>query len=406
MRLPCDDLRRLAQILEPAVGARADPHHVELDVGHLRVRLQAHVVERAHHGGAAILLGDLGRIGRHAVDGRHHLGAGAPGDGRRQISGVEPDVRVEVRAIVRPERLPVFHRLIPLRARRRLRPALEIRERLLVRRHETGPRAALDRHVADRHAAFHRHGADRLAVVLDDVAGAARRADLADDGENDVLRTDALARAAVDRDAHVLGLALQQRLRRQHVLDLRRADAVRQRAERAVRRRVAVAAHDRGARQREALLGPDHVHDALPPVELVIVLDAEILDVLRQRLDLQPRFRLLDAVAAIRSRDVVIDDGERLLRRPHLAPRHPQPLESLWTGHLVHQMPVDVEHAGAIGLRLDDVVGEDLVVKGRLGHGRSPSFASWRRAGLDQAARQGFLAQRLRGERAAAQDPR
>ena len=68
---------------------------------------------------------------------------------------------------------------------------------------------------------------------------------------------------AVDRDAHPLRPGLRQRLRGEHVLDLARADAERQRAERAVGRGVAVAAHDGHARQRAALLGPDHVDDAL-----------------------------------------------------------------------------------------------------------------------------------------------
>ena len=49
----------------------------------------------------------------------------------------------------------------------------------------------------------------------------------------------------------------------------RRADAVRERAEGAVRRGVAVAADDGHAGQREALLGADDVDDALPAVELV-----------------------------------------------------------------------------------------------------------------------------------------
>jgi hypothetical protein len=47
------------------------------------------------------------------------------------------------------------------------------------------------------------------------------------------------------------------------MLDLAGADAERQRAECAVRRGMAVAAHHRGAGQREALLGPDDVDDAL-----------------------------------------------------------------------------------------------------------------------------------------------
>ena len=71
---------------------------------------------------------------------------------------------------------------------------------------------------------------------------------------------------AVDGDRQRLGRLLRQRLRGEHVLDLARADAERQRAERAVGRRVAVAAHDRHAGQRQALLRPDHVDDALARV--------------------------------------------------------------------------------------------------------------------------------------------
>ena len=84
----------------------------------------------------------------------------------------------------------------------------------------------------------------------------------------------------VDRHPHVLRLLLDQRLGREHVLDLGGADAVRERAEGAVRRGVAVAADDRRAGQREALLGADDVDDALAEVELVVILDAELVGVL------------------------------------------------------------------------------------------------------------------------------
>ncbi len=175
------------------------------------------------------------------------------------------------------QRLPVVHRHVPGLALRRLRLALDVVEGLFVRRDQAGAGAAFDRHVADRHAAFHRQRADRLAGKFDDMAGAAGRADLADDGEDDVLGGDAVRQLAIDLDQHVLGLFLDQRLGRQHVLDLGRADAVGQRAERAMGRGVAVAADDRHARQREALLRSDDVDDALALVVLGIIFDAEIV---------------------------------------------------------------------------------------------------------------------------------
>src|SRR3546814_7655570 len=55
------------------------------------------------------------------------------------------------------------------------------------------------------------------------MAGAARRADPADDREDHVLGTDAVAVAALDADFHRLRLAQQQRLGREHIPSLPRS---------------------------------------------------------------------------------------------------------------------------------------------------------------------------------------
>ncbi len=107
-------------------------------------------------------------------------------------------------------------------------------------------------------------------------------------------------------------------------------------------------------------------------IELMEIFDAEVLGVLGQRLDLHAAFDVGDAVRAVGGRHVVIDDGERLLRRAHLAARHAQSLERLRARHLVDQMPVDVEQTRAVGLPVDHVVVEDLVIEGGgsgVGHG-------------------------------------
>ena len=70
------------------------------------------------------------------------------------------------------------------------------------------------------------------------------------------------------------------------MLHLGRADPEGHRAERAVRRGVAVAADDRHTRLRQAQLRPDHVHDALFGVAHRVELDAELGTVAAQRLDL------------------------------------------------------------------------------------------------------------------------
>ena len=62
-------------------GRRRGGRHV----GDLRARRQAHVLQRAALGGAAVFVGDLVRI-RHRSGHRDHvLRAGAPGDDRRQV---------------------------------------------------------------------------------------------------------------------------------------------------------------------------------------------------------------------------------------------------------------------------------------------------------------------------------
>ncbi len=147
------------------------------------------------------------------------------------------------------------------------------------------------------------------------------------------------------------------------MLDLGGADAVRQRAERAVGRGVAVAAHDRGAGQGKALLGADDVDDALPLVERVVILDAEISSVLRHDADLLGGLGVRIGLGAVGGGDVVIDHGERLLRGAHLAARHAQAFERLRARHLVDEMAVDIKQAGAVGLLVDQVVVPDLVVQ-------------------------------------------
>ena len=73
-------------------------------------------------------------------------------------------------------------------------------------------------------------------------------ADLADDGEDQVLGGHARRERALDVDGERLRLPLQQALRGEHVTDLGGADAEGERAEGAVGAGMAVAADDRSCR--------------------------------------------------------------------------------------------------------------------------------------------------------------
>ena len=54
------------------------------------------------------------------------------------------------------------------------------------------------------HAPFHRDRTDGFACIFQRIAGAAGSADLADDGENDVLRSHAWRKFSIHGRAHVL----------------------------------------------------------------------------------------------------------------------------------------------------------------------------------------------------------
>ena len=132
-----------------------------------------------------------------------------------------------------------------------------------VRRDQRGTRAGLDGHVAQGHAGFGRQAFDGAAAEFHGMAARALRADAVDHVDHQVLGRHARGQAAVDADAHVARDPVDQRLRRQDVLDFRGADAETQRPQRAVGGGVAVAAQHHHARQDHAVLGRDHVFDAL-----------------------------------------------------------------------------------------------------------------------------------------------
>ena len=75
----------------------------------------------------------------------------------------------------------------------------------------------------------------------------------------------------------------------------------------------------RHAGQRDALLRPDDVHDALARIEHREIRDAELGHVPLERLHLNAALLLLDAFAAVGGRDVVVDDGDGRVRPAHLA---------------------------------------------------------------------------------------
>ncbi len=197
--------------------------------------------------------------------------------------------------------------------------------------------------------------------------------------EHDVLGRDARRRVAVDDDRHRPRPHLRQRLSGEHVLDLARADPERQRAERAVRGGVAVAAHDRHARLREALFGPDHVHDALARVAHAVEADAELLAVPGEHVHLLGRDRVGQRLVEIGRRDVVVHRRDGEVGPPHGPPGGAQTVERLRRRHLVHEVQVDVEEVGFAGRGTDHVAVPELLGEGLGGVGHDSLLSQYMR---------------------------
>ena len=331
--------------------------------------LQVHIFQRTFHRVDLAAFEVLGRRDNRS-DWQHVFGRGAPSDDRRDVFALQCDDLVPMSVFVREERFPPVHRCFPLGTLRRMGAAFTVFERLFIRRDQAGARAAFDGHVADGHATFHRQVADRFTAIFDDVAGATGGAGLADDRQGDVLGRDAGAQLAGDLDLHVLALALDQRLGGKHVLNLRCADAMRQRAESAVGRGVAVATDDCHAGQGPALFGADDMHDALAHVRDGVVMHAELTRVLIQRRDLNAAvFGHRGGVfAALGGRHVVIRHGDGLVRCADGAARHAQPFKGLRTGHFVDEVTVDIQQASAVIGFVDDMGVPDFIVKRLGGH--------------------------------------
>ena len=154
-----------------------------------------------------------------------------------------------------------------------------------------------------------------------------------------------------------------ERLGGQHVLDLAGPDAEGECAERAMRAGVRVAADDRHPGLGEPELRADDVHDALLAVAHRVQPDAELGAVAAQRLHLGGRDRVGDRQLDADGRHVVVLGGDGELGPAHGPAGHPQPVERLRAGHLVHEVQVDVEQVGlALGpphqVRLPQLLGQ------------------------------------------------
>ena len=128
------------------------------------------------------------------------------------------------------------------------------------------------------------------------------------------------------------------------MLHLRRSNPECQRAKRAVRPGVAVAANNRHPRLRQPQLRTNHMHNPLIRRIHIEQPDAKFLAIRLQSPDLLGRNQIRNRSATRLSRNIVIDGSHRPRRLTNFPPRGAQPIKSLRRSHLMHQMQIDIQN--------------------------------------------------------------
>ena len=162
----------------------------------------------------------------------------------------------------------------------------------------------------------------------------------------------------------VLERDLQQALRGQHVLDFAGADAEGQRAKRAVRGGMAVAAHDGQAGLRDAQLGADDVHDALVAAGHIEQRNAVSRAIPRQRLDLQAGILVEHGKLAVLRGYGMVHDRKGQVGAADFATGGLQAGKGLRRGDLMNQVAVNIDKGGLAGDFTHQVRLPNLVVHG------------------------------------------
>jgi len=196
------------------------------------------------------------------------------------------------------------------------------------------------------------------------VANAAVDADLADDGQDDVLGGDASLQLSVDPDFHGVRLERSQRLGRQNVFDLGGADADGEGPESAVGGGMAVAADDGLAGLGVAKVRADYVDDALKGTEPVVERDSELGAVAVQGVQLFLGDLVRHREGKVPSGRVVVGGGNGQVQPTHFPAGFPEPVKGLGRGDFVDQVQVDIYDRWLIWFLCDHMVVPDLFEHG------------------------------------------
>ncbi len=315
---------------------------IHLDIGKLHTRRQPHIFQGPLRRAALACVRKIGGCRDMAVDRQGILGAGSPGDIGDQFASIDLDFLVEMRTFVGLQRLPILDRLLIDRPLGCIGTPLDIFKGRFVRCDKSGAGACLDGHVTKGHPSFHGKGAHRLAGIFNHMTSAPCSADLADNGEGDILCRHAEGSLPFHRHPHVFRFFLHQRLRCQHMLNLGRADTMCERSEGAMGGGMGITTNNGHAWQGEPLFRADDMHDPAPVIGHGKVRHTKFGRVGFKCFHLQTAFRIGNTLLDILGRHVMIGDGKGCFGTAHLAAAGAQTFKGLRAGYFMNKMTINV----------------------------------------------------------------
>ena len=265
------------------------------------------------------------------------------------------------RAFVAGQCLPVGNGFVPVCALRSELASLEIFKGRFVGGDHACARAAFDGHVADGHALFHRQAADGFACEFKDMTRPAADADLGDQREDNIFGRNAFGQSPIHADFISLGFFLQEALRGEDMLHFGGADAECQRAERAMRGGVTVAADDGHAWLGATKFRSDDMDNAAMRTGHAVQGDAEFGGVGFHLLDLRRSHRIRNRDIDRRGRDGMIHRGEGFIGAADFQSALTQTCEGLRRSDFMHEVQVNVKNGWGFRLFSDNVRVPDFL---------------------------------------------
>ena len=284
---------------------------VNFNIGESHARAKSHVIQSALHGGAPLRMLLLMRIGNMSSDRLHIMRRCSPCHLRGNVRGIQSHFLIKHCILIGIQLPPVRGRRLPVFIAGGKGASFNPLFGGGIGSNQPRSRPRLNGHITNAHATRHIKGANGIARIFNHMPRAARRANRANDGKNNVFCRHAIGARPRHRDTHIARASRPQRLGGKHMLHLRCADAKRQCPKRTVRGSMRIPANNRHARLGESLLGTNHMNNAAPRIIHVKIANIILLAIMAQCLHLQTRLIILnDSFLAKERGNIVVSHCE------------------------------------------------------------------------------------------------